>query len=343
MRNLEITGVLRIGVALIALTAAVPALAAPPVMNDDSRVGAPPVIAPPAAPRPIIVAPRTAPSAAQSRPTPAPAQIMPPMPARVAAPVAPPVTKPTFAAEPPQARPMLPRPATQEPMRDARRAPDRGPGPAGAGYHRPEYGYQIPSEWTAPDYYISDFGSYGLSRPASGFGWSRYYDDAVLTDQWGRVYDWRDDVNWADHDERYAGGRGGYDRDERSYRDDRRDDDRPRDKRSRGKRYDYKGRWTGNWNGGPEQTYDGAWHGSVRPHWSGRSDNHGVSYGGGSYGSSYSYDGGGTTVTTVVIQSAAPVMTTREISYDVVSYVPIRKKIVRVWKPRPKPACVCGS
>ncbi|MDB5715077.1 MAG: hypothetical protein JWO15_2474, partial [Sphingomonadales bacterium] len=175
-------------------------------------------------------------------------------------------------------------------MREARRGPDHGLAPAGAGYHRPEYGYQIPSEWTAPDYYIADFDSYGLSRPASGFGWSRYYDDAVLTDQWGRVYDWRDDVNWADHDERYTGDRGRYDRDERSYRDDQRDDDRPRDRKSHGKKYHYKGRWTGSWNGGPEQTYDGAWHGSVRPHWSGggyRSDNRGVSYGGGSYGSSY--------------------------------------------------------
>jgi hypothetical protein len=88
-------------------------------------------------------------------------------------------------------------------------------------------------------------------------------------------------------------------------------------------------------------SYQGEWRGSVRPHWNdGRYDagNRGLSY-----SQSYDYDGGGTTVTTVVVNTGAPVMTTRTISYDVVSYVPVRKKVIRRYKPRPKPACACGS
>ena len=58
-------------------------------------------------------------------------------------------------------------------------------------YRVPSYGYTLPRYWTAPSYYISDYRSFGLPSPASGFGWSRYYDDMVLTDSWGRVYDRR--------------------------------------------------------------------------------------------------------------------------------------------------------
>jgi hypothetical protein len=103
----------------------------------------------------------------------------------------------------------------------------------------------------------------------------------------------------------------------------------------------YKGHWTGSWDGGPIQSYHGEWRGSVHPHWSGEGygGGGGANFGGG-YGQSYGYDGG-TTVTTVVINTGAPVITTREVSYDVVSYVPVRKKIVRRYKPRPKPVCSC--
>jgi hypothetical protein len=219
---------------------------------------------------------------------------------------------------------MLPQAASLAPVQEDR----RGPGPTGAGYHRPEYGYRIPAEWTASENYISDVESYDLPRPAAGFGWSRYYDDAVLTDQWGRVYDWREDINWADHDARYADSRAA------------RGDDNRNDRKSHGKRADYRGHWTGSWDGGPVQTYRGEWRGTVRPHWNGGSGGGGY---GGSYGASYGYDAGGTTVTTVIIQAAAPVMTTQTISYDEVSYVPVRAKVVRRWKPRPKPVCACGS
>lgn len=53
---------------------------------------------------------------------------------------------------------------------------------------RPTYGFQLPEEWMSDEYAV-DYRQYRLDRPARGFGWSRYRDDIVLTDQWGRVYD----------------------------------------------------------------------------------------------------------------------------------------------------------
>lgn len=67
---------------------------------------------------------------------------------------------------------------------------------APSAYVRPGYGYQLPSYWMAPEFFIADPRAYGLGRPAPGFGWSRYYDDVVLTDQWGRVYDARHGGDW---------------------------------------------------------------------------------------------------------------------------------------------------
>ena len=69
-------------------------------------------------------------------------------------------------------------------------------------YRLPTYGFALPSYWIAPSFYISNWSSYGLPRPAYGFGWSRYYDDMVLTDQWGRVYDWRDGRDYRGRDNR---------------------------------------------------------------------------------------------------------------------------------------------
>jgi uncharacterized protein YcfJ len=69
--------------------------------------------------------------------------------------------------------------------------------PVGApAYVRPFRGFLLPRVWVTPTYYITNWQSYGLPRPAQGFGWSRYYDDAVLTDRNGRVYDSVQGVNW---------------------------------------------------------------------------------------------------------------------------------------------------
>lgn len=84
----------------------------------------------------------------------------------------------------------------------------RAPGGWGA-YRRPVHGYILPRYWISPAYYIANYGAYGLPAPAHGYGWSRYYDDAVMTDRYGRVYDYRSDVDWDRHeggyDDRYPG------------------------------------------------------------------------------------------------------------------------------------------
>lgn len=69
--------------------------------------------------------------------------------------------------------------------------------PVGAApYVRPFRGFLLPRVWIAPTYYVPNWQSYGFARPAQGYGWSRYYDDAVLTDRNGRVYDSVQGVNW---------------------------------------------------------------------------------------------------------------------------------------------------
>ncbi|MFC3441131.1 RcnB family protein [Sphingobium rhizovicinum] len=89
------------------------------------------------------------------------------------------------------------------------------PGGWGA-YRRPVYGYVLPRYWISPSYYIANYGAYGLPTPAYGYGWSRYYDDAVMTDRYGRVYDSRSNLDW----DRYEGG---YAPDEGAYAPPRRD------------------------------------------------------------------------------------------------------------------------
>ncbi len=94
------------------------------------------------------------------------------------------------------APPVPPMPVTRAmPMPPAPMAanPDRWaavPGGWGA-YRAPGYGYTLPRYWVAPGNFIADPRGFGLPQPAWGYGWSRYYDDVVLTDRWGRVYDWR--------------------------------------------------------------------------------------------------------------------------------------------------------
>lgn len=74
-------------------------------------------------------------------------------------------------------------------------AGERAPG-GWPGYRRPTAGFVLPSYWLNPAYRIPDYGAYGLPVPAQGYGWSRYYNDAVMVDNHGRVRDHRDDIDW---------------------------------------------------------------------------------------------------------------------------------------------------
>lgn len=87
------------------------------------------------------------------------------------------------------------------------------------GYQRPVYGYVLPRYWISPSYYIGNYGAYGLPVPAVGYGWSRYYDDAVMTDRYGRVYDSRSGVDWDRDDDGYYDDRPRRDSGDRSLRD----------------------------------------------------------------------------------------------------------------------------
>ncbi len=71
----------------------------------------------------------------------------------------------------------------------------RAPGGWGA-YRRPVRGWTLPSYWVGGGFWIDDWSNWGLSRPAHGYGWLRYYDDAVLADRDGRVWDSVSGIDW---------------------------------------------------------------------------------------------------------------------------------------------------
>ena len=63
-------------------------------------------------------------------------------------------------------------------------------------YRRPYRGYVLPSYWISPSFYVGNWSTYGFAAPSAGYGWSRYYDDAVMTDRYGRVVDYVPNYNW---------------------------------------------------------------------------------------------------------------------------------------------------
>jgi Ni/Co efflux regulator RcnB len=69
-----------------------------------------------------------------------------------------------------------------------------------AAYRAPFRGFILPPYWTQPNFYIEDYARYGFPAPQDDFGWSRYYDDAVLTDSTGRVVDVVQGVDWKKFD-----------------------------------------------------------------------------------------------------------------------------------------------
>lgn len=71
----------------------------------------------------------------------------------------------------------------------------RAPGGWSA-YRRPVRGWAMPGYWLAPSFTIVDWGAYGLAPPPEGYRWSRYYDDAVLIDSYGRAMDCVEGVDW---------------------------------------------------------------------------------------------------------------------------------------------------
>lgn len=184
----------------------------------------------------------------------------------------------------------------------------KAPGGWGA-YRRPVRGWTLPSYWIGGGFWITDWSSWGLSRPAAGYDWVRYYDDAVLIDRRGRVWDSVSGLDWDRddyaYDEAYEGDDGypgyGADYDAPDYADgpdyDRRDYERGERYRDRSDRYEYR------------ETY--------------RAPLRCVAN---CYGASGYYYGAPVT-TTVVIQSAPVVTTTTTVTEEYVTYG--GRKVVR--------------
>ena len=63
-------------------------------------------------------------------------------------------------------------------------------------YRRPVRGMTVPSYWNDRRFGVDDWAVYTLPQPPVGYHWSRYYDDAVLLDDRGSVYDSVYGVNW---------------------------------------------------------------------------------------------------------------------------------------------------
>ncbi len=222
----------------------------------------------------------------------------------------------------------------------------RAPGGWGA-YRRPVRGFILPSYWLSSNWYVNDWGSYGLPAPQSGYNWSRYYDDAVLIDGRGSVYDTIGGVNWdgsddAGTDYAYDDGQGGYGQDyaEGGYDEGR--DAQP------GTPYGA---------GYPPPIPRGA---PPPPHGAPPPPPHGAGYpppppprpprGGpvvvqspGYYANGYYYPGA--TITTVTVTTTPVVTTTTEVFEDSVTYTPRpthRKwRRHRTWHAKPKPKCIC--
>ncbi len=74
------------------------------------------------------------------------------------------------------------------------------------GYQRPHRGFRLPRTFIQPSFFIANYGNYGLSRPTAGYGWSRYYDDAVLTDRRGVVQQSVNNLDWDRYNQGYNDG-----------------------------------------------------------------------------------------------------------------------------------------
>lgn len=81
-------------------------------------------------------------------------------------------------------------------MRDGRwDAGYRAPGGWKA-YRRLHRGATLPGYWMGADFRVPDYLGFGLAAPPHGYSWVRYYDDAVLVDRDGRVWDSIDGIAW---------------------------------------------------------------------------------------------------------------------------------------------------
>ena len=63
-------------------------------------------------------------------------------------------------------------------------------------WSRIDRGFFVPQFWWAPQFNVWNWEVYGFAAPGHGRRWIRYYDDALLIDEYGRVIDRRADMDW---------------------------------------------------------------------------------------------------------------------------------------------------
>jgi len=106
-------------------------------------------------------------------------------------------------------------------MRDHRRHDRRSPH-----FRRIDRGFMVPQFWWGPQFHVQHWQMYGFPEPMPGHRWIRYYDDALMVDQGGRVRDGRYGFDWDRYDDRWSydergipayAGDGDYHPDDRDY------------------------------------------------------------------------------------------------------------------------------
>ncbi|MDB5692453.1 MAG: hypothetical protein JWO81_1516 [Alphaproteobacteria bacterium] len=85
--------------------------------------------------------------------------------------------------------------------------PGMGPGMGSQRRHvefrRIERGGVVPRHWWGPQVQVRNWQTYGFPQPFAGGRWIRYYDDALLIDGDGRVYDSRPGWDWDRYGDRW--------------------------------------------------------------------------------------------------------------------------------------------
>jgi Ni/Co efflux regulator RcnB len=83
-----------------------------------------------------------------------------------------------------------------------------GPGMAGGQRHfefrRIDRGGVVPQRWWGSQFQVRNWRNYGFPQPFAGGRWIRYYDDALLIDGYGRVYDSRPGWDWDRYGDRWS-------------------------------------------------------------------------------------------------------------------------------------------
>jgi len=126
-----------------------------------------------------------------------------------------------------------------------------------AAYRRPFRGYILPTYWHNRGFSINDYRVYYLRAPEQGYRWSRYYDDAVLTDDRGYVYDSVSNVDWDRGNTAYQ--EVPYDRNVLTYDDNVYGGERVYTRSESGT---YDGTWDGAYVDNDGRVYQGQWNGT---------------------------------------------------------------------------------